>query len=241
MFVGVFVSIPLVIALNSSFRAVDALLGAASGICVGIGLAIVYTAMADASSAIAAPTAGVVAAILPLAWDVGLSGASISAITALGCAVAIASLGIVSFNPVIEQQTRRTGLMMAVIGGVFFGLSIIFAGETSVESGVWPAVVQRLVAFLAMIPLALRSRLPIFLPKSLRVFGLGGGIAGAFGMAALIIGSQQGDLGTVSVVASTYPAVIVVLATVFDDDEIRWWQTAGIAGAIAGTVLIALG
>jgi len=38
-----------------------------------------------------------------------------------------------------------------------------------------------------------------------------------------------------------FPAVTTGLATVFDDDQLRWWQAIGIAGAIAGTALIALG
>ena len=91
------------------------------------------------------------------------------------------------------------------------------------------------MAFLA------RSRdIPVFLPEGVRRFGLLGGIAGAVGMIAWIVGAQQGDLGTVSVIASTYPAVIVLLASRFDDDSVEWWQWIGIAGSITGTALIAL-
>jgi len=241
MFVGTFATLPLLLVVSSSFRSTDVMLGALSGVCVGLGLSIVYKAMADSSSAIAAPIAGVIAAVLPLTWDLGFGGGSISGLTAVGCAIAIAALAIVSYNPVMEQDARRSGITMAVVGGVFFGLSIIFAADTSVQSGVWPATSQRFVAFVMMALIAKRSSVPVFLPANLRGLGIGGGFAGAFGMAALVVGSQQGQLGTVTVVAATYPAVIVVLATLFDDDEIHWWQAIGIAGAIAGTALIALG
>ena len=65
--------------------------------------------------------------------------------------------------------------------------------------------------------------------------------AGALGMVCWSICSQRGDLVTVSVVSSTSPAVVAVLAVAFDEDQVRWWQAIGIAGAIAGTALIALG
>jgi len=241
MLVGAFASIPLLLLVKSSFLAADVLMGALSGACIGVGLATLYKAMADSSSAIAAPTGGVVAAVIPLAWDVGFGDASISGTTALGCAIAIAALGIVGYNPSMEQSTRRSGLARAILAGAALGLAVVFAGDTSAESGVWPAATQRLVGFFAMAPLALRSKVPVLLPTSVRRFGVLGGIFGAFGMAAWVVGSQQGDLGTVSVVAATYPAVVVLLSNLFDDDEIRWWQALGVAGAIAGSALIALG
>ncbi len=241
MFVGIFVSIPLLWVFDSTLRTSDAIMGALSGACVGIGLSIVYKAMADSSSAIAAPTAGVIAAVLPLLFDVGFRGATLSVLTGIGCVIAIVALAIVSYSPSLGADAIRSGLGKAVIGGIFFGATIIFLGDTSDGAGVWPALIQRVVAFLSMIPLAARGAVPVFLPPSLRTFGVLSGITGALGMASFAVGSQQGDLGTVSVVAATYPAVIVVLTTLFDDDEIRWWQGLGIIGAIAGTALIALG
>lgn len=241
MFVGIFAAIPLVLLVDSSFTVPDAVMGALSGVCVGVGLSIVYQAMADSSSAIAAPTAGVIAAIVPLGFSVLFRDETLSAGAAVGCLIAIAALFAVSYNPAIAGAAIRSGLGRSIIGGFFFAGTIIFLGDTSEVSGVWPALVQRLVAFLSMIVIARRSNVPLFLPPSLRTLGILSGITGAIGMAAFAVGSQQGDLGTVSVVAATYPVVIVILATLFDDDEISPIQAVGIAGAIAGMALIALG
>ena len=60
-------------------------------------------------------------------------------------------------------------------------------------------------------------------------------------MLAMIIGAQIGNLGTVSVLAGLSPAVIVVLTAVFDDDDVRWWQSIGVVGTIVGATLIAIG
>ena len=240
MIVGAIVALPTTLLIDSAWVWRDVLAGSASGALIALGLSIVYRAMADASSAIAAPIAGVLSAVIPLAWDI-LGGTSISTLTFIGCFIAILSMAIVTFDPGIEGGTVRKGILLALLGGIFFGLSISLAGDTSIASGTWPAVFNRAIGFVALLPLVARSQVPLILPSNVRKFGVLGGIAGAIGMVALIVGSQRGDLGTVSVIAGTYPAVIVVLTSTFDDDRVRWWQAIGICCAIAGTALIALG
>ncbi len=239
MAVGAVAALPVALVMRSSLIAKDLGQGAVSGVFIALGLAIVYRAMADSSSAIAAPTAAVLGAIIPLAWDL-IGGAELTTLAALGCVIALVSLALTTYTPGAADSTRR-GLGLAVVGGVFFGLSIAFGADTDPDSGAWPAVAQRGVGFLAMALLASARGVPRLLPPGVRKFGVWGGLAGSLGMICWIIGAQQGDLGVVSVVASTYPAVVAVLATKFDDDTIEPHQVLGIGGAIAGTILIALG
>lgn len=240
MVVGTVLALPLTLVISSQWIWADVISGGLSGILVALGLTIVYRAMADSSSVIAAPLAGVLAAVIPLGWDL-LGGTAISTLSLVGCAIAIAAMAIVTFDPTMDGGTVRNGVLLALAGGVFFGLSIALAGDTSEASGVWPVVFNRALGFVALVPLVAKSRVPLLLSGPVLRFGLLGGAAGAIGMVALVIGSQRGNLGTVSVIAATYPAVIVVLASTFDDDSVRWWQALGVAGAIAGTALIALG
>jgi len=238
MLTGVVVSLPFVFLLGSELIGRDLASGALSGVFIGAGLAVVYRGMALSSSAVVAPTAAVLAALLPLAWDL-IGGTRLASLEIIGCVIAIASLGLTTFNPDLGDRVRQ-GLILAVAGGILFGLSVVFAADTSEASGAWPAVTQRATGFLVMIPLAMRRAVPVFLPTGVLRFGLAGGVAGAIGMVCWVIGSQQGDLGTVSVISSTYPAVVALLATRYDGDEIRWWQAVGIVGAIAGSACIAL-
>lgn len=240
MLVGLAASLPAVFLIDSQWVWSDAISAALSGILIALGLSIVYRAMADSSSAIAAPMAGVLAALIPLAWDL-LGGTSVTALTLVGCAIAIVSMAVVTFDPVLDGDTVRKGVAWAFVGGLFFGFSNSLAGNTSELSGAWPAVLNRGFGFLALVPLVTSSSVPMFLKPPVLRFGVLGGVAGALGIIAFVIGAQQGDLGTVAVLAATYPAVIVVLTAIFDDDHIRWWQAFGVAGAVAGTVLIALG
>lgn len=178
------------------------------------------------------------AAVLPLAWDL-VGGANLEQLSAIGCCIALISLGLTTYSPVHGGDVKK-GLGLAVAGGMLFGLSIVFGGDTSEASGAWPAAAQRFAGFVAMMIVARTQHIPPLLPEGIRRFGVLGGVAGGLGMVCWFMGAQQGDLGTVSVVASTYPAVIAVLAATFDDDHVEWWQWIGIAGSIAGTALIAL-
>jgi len=240
MSVGTVVALPFTVLLDSSLIARDVLSGALSGIFVAMGLAIVYRAMADSSAAVTLPLAGVLAVVVPFTWDLA-TGASLSPLAGAGCAVAIVSLLVVSFDPNLGTETLRRGIGLAFLGGCFFGLTFLFAGVTSEASGAWPAVFNRGVGLVGISLLAVKQGAPILLDKPARKFGILGGVVGAFGMLSLIVGTQIGSLGIVSVLAGSSPAVTVVVTALFDGDHVKWWQALGVGGAITGATLIALG
>ncbi len=238
MAVGVLVAVPVALLLRNEIRVDDLAMGLVSGALIALGLSLLYRAMAESSSAVAAPAASVLVALIPLIWDL-LGGAELSSLAALGCVIALASLVLTTYSPT-DSKTSLRGLGLAALAGVFLGVSVIFAADTNPDSGAWPAASQRLAGFVAMLMLARLRSVPAFLPPGIRRFGYLGGVAGALGMISWIIGAQLGELGVVSIVASTSPAVVALLATKFDEDTIRPLQALGVAGAIAGTILIVL-
>ncbi len=238
MFVGIFVATPIAVVLDGSLIVGDLVAGVLSGALLAIGLAIVFRAMADSSSAVASPLAAVIGALIPLGWDL-LSGTTLGWLAAAGSAVAIGSVAFTTYNPNLGGAVRR-GVALATVSGVLFGAAIILVADTSADSGAWPAVAQRAAGFIFIGLLARSRNQPMFLPRGVVKFGLLGGIVGGLGMVFWILGAHRGDLGTVSVAAATYPTVTVVLATLFDDDQLRWWQALGVAGSVVGTGMIAL-
>jgi drug/metabolite transporter (DMT)-like permease len=238
MLVGVFVATPFAVLLESAVIRRDIVAGVLSGVLLAIGLAVVLRAMADSSSAVASPLAGVLGALIPLGWDL-LSGTRLSWLAGVGAGVAIGSMALTTFNPNLKGKIRR-GVGLATVAGLLFGAAIILVVDTSVDSGAWPAVAQRAAGFVAIATLARSRGLSMVLVRGVRKFGLLGGLAGGLGMVFWVLGAQCGDLGTVSVAASTYPTVTVVLAAIFDGDQLRWWQVVGVVGAVCGTALIAL-
>lgn len=217
----------------------DLLFGAISGLLIATGLGVNYRGMAETSAAIVSPISAVLAALFPLLWDV-LGGARPSALAWIGCVVALAALGFTTFNPNLGGRVAA-GVAFGLFSGVLFGAGVTFLGETMEDSGSWPIVAQRTFGMLAVAALARSQRAPLVMPKAVRHHGLFAGLAGGVGMVCLIIGTQTGDLGEVAVAGSMFPAVVAVLSAIFDGDELRWWQGIGIAGAILGTALIALG
>ncbi len=240
MFIGTFVALPFIFVIDSAFIWGDVISGAASGVFVALGLAIVYRSMADSSSAVTLPLAGVMAILVPLLFDIA-TGARIGWITGVGMGIAIISLMVVSFDPALGTEKVRRGLGLALGGGALFGLTFLFAGTTSEASGAWPAVFNRGVGFVGISVVALKSGAPFVLDRPSRVFGVAGGFAGSLGMLCLILGAQVGSLAVVSVLAGSSPAVTVIATALFDDDQVSWWQMLGIGGAITGTALIAIG
>ena len=70
-------------------------------------------------------------------------------------------------------------------------------------------------------------------------------VVGLFATAAVILIflalQLGGSLATVSVIASQYAAVAVLLGVVFRGQRLWWWQAVGLAGASVAVGLITLG
>ena len=100
---------------------------------------------------------------------------------------------------------------------------------------------QRLAAFLALGVIATARGIPRFVDRSNLTLGLLGGVLTGAGVAAFVYGAQRGSLSELTVTASMFPAVTVVLVAVVDRVRLWWWQMAGIVAVISGVVLIGIG
>jgi len=217
----------------------DVALGASSGLLVGVALALLYEAMATSSAAVAGPLVALGAALIPLGWD-ALLGNRPSGLVLVGVVVAISSLLLVMYSPVLKGTLRR-GVGLSLIASVLFGVSFIMVGEAGDDSGVWAPAAQRVTALVVMLTLATARRVPRLPPRSLMVPMLISGTCGSLAIVAFALGAQQGSLAIVAVSASMFPAVSATLAALFDEDTLRWWQMIGIMGVIGGISLMALG
>ncbi len=236
---GLGITMVLLVIVPSAITAADLLLGAASGALIAIALSAMWHSLAVSSSAIASPIVAAFTSLGPLIY--GLTTGERPTLAAnIGIAVAVAGL----LLAVIVPQTVTnvgTGIAYAILGGLAFTAAIVLLDRTSVDSGMWPAATQRAAALVFMLMVTRARRIPQILPRSLRLAGLAGGIAGGLGMASFIAGVQRGPVGEVSVAGSLYPVVTIALAVILDDDTLRWWQAAGIAAVLAGTTLITIG
>jgi drug/metabolite transporter (DMT)-like permease len=220
------------------FATRDIVLGAASGLFVGVALALLYEAMATSSAAVAGPLVALGAALIPLGWDL-LLGNRPSGLLLVGIVVAISSLLLVMYSPALKGTLRR-GIGLSLMASVLFGASFVMIGEAGDDSGVWAPAAQRVTALVMMLALATARHVPRLPQRSLMGPMLISGTCGSLAIVAFALGTQQGSLATVAVSASMFPAVSATLAAAFDEDTLRWWQMIGILGVIAGIALMAL-
>ena len=224
--------------IPSVFAQRDVLLGASSGLLVGVALALLYEAMATSSAAVAGPLVALGAALIPLGWDT-IRGNQPSGLALVGVVVAICSLLFVMYSPSLKGTLRR-GIGLSLMASLLFGVSFALVGEAGDDSGVWAPAAQRVTALVVMLSLATARHVPRLPARPLMLPMLISGTCGSLAIVAFALGTQQGSLATVAVSASMFPAVSATLAAVFDEDTLRWWQMLGILGVIAGISLMAL-
>ena len=235
---GAVTALIALVVISGVFTVRDVALGAASGLLVGIALALLYEAMATSSAAVAGPLVALGAALIPLGWDV-LRGNRPSGVALVGIVVAISSLLLVMYSPALKGTLRR-GIGLSLMASVLFGVSFTMVGEAGDDSGVWAPAAQRVTALLVMLSLATARRVPRLPSRPLIGPMLISGTCGSLAIVAFALGAQQGSLSTVAVSASMFPAVSATLAAAFDEDTLRWWQMIGILGVITGIAMMAL-
>jgi drug/metabolite transporter (DMT)-like permease len=202
------------------------------------GLIAFYKGMAAGALSIVAPIAGAGAAI-PVIWGLA-HGDHPSGYQELGFAAALIGVVLASFERRPEAARLAAGVGWAAIAMLAFGAYYIPMHEASHGDFLWAAFVFRLTsttliaaAWLALRPpSARRADLPVL--ASIGILDTGGNV---FFAAA----SAKGLVSVVSILASLYPVVTVLLARAVLNERVHRSQELGIVLALAGIVLISAG
>jgi drug/metabolite transporter (DMT)-like permease len=239
MSVGAVTTALLMVVVSSEFLLADIAFGAVSGVFAAAALVLLYHGMAVSSPVVVSPTAAVVTAVIPVVWGFG-TGEEIVALVVVGMVVAVFGLMATTFSPELGDRVFAA-LGWGLGAGTSFGVGFVFVGEVSEASGMWAGVSQRVAAFVVLALIAIVRGIPRFVDRPNLSFGLAGGVLTGLGVAAFVYGAQRGSLSEITVTASMFPAVTVVLVAVVDRVRLWWWQMAGIVGVVAGVVLIGVG
>lgn len=217
------------------------LYGALAGLAGLAALAAFYRGLEIGRMAVVTPIAATGAAI-PVA--VGLAtGERPSALQAAGLLLAFAGVLLVSRErPEGAARTRAaTGTGLALVAALGFGA--FFVGMDAAGDGdvLWALLAARsldavlLVAVAATLGRGIRlARRDVRDVAAVGTFDVAAGALFAFG-------STVGLVSLVAVLASLYPVVTIVLASLVLNERIRASQGAGVALALAGVVAIAGG
>src|SRR3989442_7140299 len=129
----------------------DVLWGAAAGVSGGIGVALLYHALATGTMAVVAPTTAVCAVAIPVVVSVLLGERP------MPLAVAGIALGMVSIVLVSQQQggtqpgagepglprSRQSGVGTALVAGIAIGVFLLSFGQAGSTAGMLPLLVAR--------------------------------------------------------------------------------------------------
>lgn len=217
----------------------------------GIGLSLMYCALARGAAAIVSPVAAGVGAVIPVLAGV-LGGESLPVAAYFGLGAGCLAVALVS-RAVGESGGGRADLAALVIAagaGICFGVNFALLGHSAAPALIWSLLVTRLGSAIAVFPVAVRHvrRLGVDhrrrLPSAVRRAAWMIAAAGAFDLAAntaYIEGLRDGALSLVAMIASLYPAVTVGLSSWRRGERMCRIQRVGLALAVAALALVSAG
>ena len=227
----------------------DLLWGAGAGLTGGIGVALLYRALAIGVMAVVAPTTAVCAVTIPVVVSVVLGERPVP------LAVAGIVLGIVSIVLVSRQQgspvpglagqvlsrEHPSGIGTALVSGVAIGFFFLCLAQTRSAAGMWPLLVSRSTSVTLFALSVIAGGQSLRMPP--RVLGLAAvcGVIDVLANALYLLAAQQGPLSLVVTLSSLYPASTVLLARIVLRERLNRWQLTGVGCALAAVVLIVTG
>ena len=218
----------------------DWLWGAVAGLAGGVGVALLYRALAIGTMSVVAPTTAVCAVAIPVVAAI-LMGERPSRLAVAGIILGVVSILLVSRQTVdakSENDGKRSGLGTALASGIAIGFFLLSFAQTDSTAGMWPLLAARMVSvtLFGLMALARRSPMRMEMPVFLLVL-----LAGILDMAAnalYLIAVRIGPLSIVVTLASLYPASTVLLARIVLRERLNFWQLSGVVCALAAVVLI---
>jgi drug/metabolite transporter (DMT)-like permease len=226
----------------------DLVWGAVTGLTGGIGVALLYRALAIGSMAVVAPTTAVCAVIIPVVASL-LLGERPHPLALAGIGLGITSIVLVSrqstADPVHGHSSRSAGLPKglgtALLSGVAIGFFFLALAQTTAAAGLWPILIARMVSVTLFAVVAAAVRQSLRLEGRVTALVV---LAGAIDMVAnalYLLAARQGELSIVVTLSSLYPASTVLLARLILGERLNAAQITGVACALAAIVLIVSG
>jgi len=216
-----------------AWAALSALLGT-------IGLAAFYRGMATGAMSVVVPIASV-AAGFPVVWGL-VQGDKVSFLQELGFVAALGGSVMTSIERGGERPRLAAGAGWGLLAMLAFGGYYVPLHAAAQHDWLWPSLIFRLtsVTLVWTALLVMRTRRGGVRPHlavlaAVGVLDTGGNV---FFAAA---SSTHGLLSVVSVLASLYPVVTVLLARFALGERVQLSQDAGVVITLAGVVLISAG
>ena len=238
-FLGLLIILLIAPLMAEEFKTSDFFLGVLASSFGLLGLALLYRGLAKGPMAIVAPITAVACATLPVIWGL-FSGEKLSTQQVIGVFVGLFAIFLVSWAPGEQASIKGMLVVEALIAGLAFGAFFIVIDGTSETTAPWPVVGSRVFSVLAIFLFVLIGRKNIKPKRNSTPYIIGAGFFDTLANVVLLAALNRGMLSLVSVLASFYPAVTVLLARVFLKEMMLKSQIVGLALGLTSIALLAV-
>ena len=221
----------------------DLLWGVAAGLTGGIGVALLYRALAMGAMSVVAPVTAVCAVALPVVFAV-MQGERPTTLAAVGIGIGILSIVLVSRQTGELRAVpgkKNAGVGMALVSGVLIGLFFITFSRVCSAAGMWPLLAARVVSVSLFVLIGLGARQSLTIPRDALWLAVACGVMDMLANALYLIATRSGPLSIVVTLSSLYPASTVLLARIVLRERLNLWQVSGVVCALAAVLLIVRG
>lgn len=261
---GVVLLVPVLVLLPAPALPASLGWGAVAGLAGGVGVPLLYRALAQGPMNVVAPLTALTSAGVPVVAG-ALLGERPSALAWVGVVLALVAGVVVGMSvhtgPALDSaggapvgQGGRSprgswGIPLALFAGLCFGGFFALLAQASPDAGLWPVVSARVigsvVAGVVLLAVLLGAGFPRGADPSARARGwrlaaLGGGLD-ALANSLYLLAAHRGQLVVVGAVVALYPASTVLLARLRHGERIQPVQCVGLALAVPALVLVSGG
>lgn len=233
------VAIPILLAGSEpAMTTNDIAISIGGGLLGALGLALLYRGLAIGRMGVVAPVAAVLTATLPVVYGFATQGVP-SILAIAGIALAIASVVLVSRAPKADGDDRPSGLGYALAAGTTFGLFTIAASWLGDGLVVAPVVAIRITSVIAIALFLIVRRGAWRVPRRLWPALFAVGVIDMVATTAYLGAISIGPLAIAAILASLYPVVTTILASIVLRERVTAGHAIGILAAGCAVVLIA--
>ena len=223
----------------------DVLWGAAAGCAGGVGVALLYRALAIGTMSVVAPTTAVCAVAIPVAVAIAL-GERPSGLALSGMALALVAIVLVSqapeTGPTRDRSQGTQALLIAIGSGIAIGIFFLALARTSHAAGLWPLLAARVASALLIAAMALVTGIKsLRMPRSVLPMAIACGVIDMGANGLYLIATRGGALSIIVTLASLYPASTVLLARIVLHERLGRLQVAGVVACLIAIALIVTG
>ena len=141
-----------------------------------------------------------------------------------------------------EHQPRlAASIVLAVVAALASGTVLTALSSAAQSDPYWGLIVLRGVALTGMLVVVVVGRQGFGVSPRQVPLLLGIGALDTVATGLFAVASTYGYLSVVSVIASLFPLIVIALARLWLGERVRPHQYAGVAAALAGVALVALG